>query len=244
MAEDVGFDEVNLNVGCPSDRVKSGHFGACLMADPSLVADCISAMKAKVEIPVTVKCRIGIDEMEGFEPLQHFVEIVSAGGCDTFIVHARKAWLQGLSPKENREVPPLRYDYVHRLKRERPGLTVVINGGIKTLETVLDELEYIDGVMIGREAYYNPYMLARVDLDIYQDAAAGISSREQIVEQMCEYIDREVARGAVLHSITRHILGLYQGCHGARAWRRHLSEKAHTDGADSSVVREALSYVT
>jgi tRNA-dihydrouridine synthase A len=244
MAEDAGFDEVNLNVGCPSDRVKSGHFGACLMADPSLVADCISAMMAKVEIPVTVKCRIGIDEMEGFEPLEHFVEIVSSGGCDTFIVHARKAWLQGLSPKENREVPPLRYDYVHRLKREKPGLTVVINGGIKTLETVLDELEYVDGVMIGREAYYNPYMLARVDLDIYQDTAAGISSREQIIEQMCEYIDREVARGVVLHSITRHILGLYQGCRGARAWRRHLSENAHTDDADSSVVRKALSYVT
>jgi tRNA-dihydrouridine synthase A len=244
MAEDAGFDEVNLNVGCPSDRVKSGHFGACLMADPSLVADCISAMMAKVEIPVTVKCRIGIDEMEGFEPLEHFVEIVSSGGCDTFIVHARKAWLQGLSPKANREVPPLRYDYVHRLKREKPGLTVVINGGIKTLETVLDELEYVDGVMIGREAYYNPYMLARVDLDIYQDTAAGISSREQIIEQMCEYIDREVARGVVLHSITRHILGLYQGCRGARAWRRHLSENAHTDDADSSVVRKALRYVT
>jgi tRNA-dihydrouridine synthase A len=244
MAEDAGFDEVNLNVGCPSDRVKSGHFGACLMADPSQVADCISAMKAKVEIPVTVKCRIGIDEMEGFEPLDHFVEIVSSGGCDTFIVHARKAWLQGLSPKENREIPPLRYDYVHRLKLEKPGLTVVINGGIKTLDTMLNELEYVDGVMIGREAYYNPYMLARVDLDIYQDTAAGISSREQIVEQMCEYIDREVSRGAVLHSITRHILGLYQGCPGARAWRRHLSENAHTDDADSSVVREALSYVT
>ena len=244
MAEDAGFDEVNLNVGCPSDRVKSGHFGACLMADPSLVADCISAMMAKVEIPVTVKCRIGIDEMEGFEPLEHFVEIVSSGGCDTFIVHARKAWLQGLSPKENREVPPLRYDYVHRLKREKPGLTVVINGGIKTLETVLDELEYVDGVMIGREAYYNPYMLARVDLDIYQDTAAGISSREQIVEQMCEYIDSEVARGVVLHSMTRHILGLYLGCRGARAWRRHLSENAHTDDAGSSVVRDALRYVT
>ncbi len=244
MAEDAGFDEVNLNVGCPSDRVKSGHFGACLMADPSLVADCVSAMKAKVDIPVTVKCRIGIDEMEGYEPLEHFVEIVSAGGCDIFIVHARKAWLQGLSPKENREIPPLRYDYVHRLKREKPGLTVVINGGIKTLETVLGELEYVDGVMIGREAYYNPYMLARVDLDIYQDTAAGISSREQIVEQMCEYIDGEVTRGVVLHSITRHILGLYQGCRGARAWRRHLSENAHTDDAGSSVVRDALRYVT
>ena len=244
MAEDAGFDEVNLNVGCPSDRVKSGHFGACLMADPALVADCVSAMKAKVEIPVTVKCRVGIDEMEGYQPLEHFVELVSAGGCDTFIVHARKAWLQGLSPKENREIPPLRYDYVHRLKTEKPGLTVIINGGIKTMETVVEELEHVDGVMIGREAYHNPYMLARVDRDIYQDTEACIKSREQIVEQLCGYIDAEVARGVILHSITRHILGLYQGCRGARAWRRHLSENAHGTDADSSVVRDALKYVT
>ena len=244
MAEDAGFDEVNLNVGCPSDRVKSGHFGACLMADPALVADCVSAMKTKVDIPVTVKCRIGIDEMEGYQPLEHFVEVVSAGGCDTFIVHARKAWLQGLSPKENREIPPLKYDYVHRLKTEKPGLTVIINGGIKTMETVVEELEHVDGVMIGREAYHNPYMLARVDRDIYQDTEACIKSREQIVEQLCGYIDAEVARGVILHSITRHILGLYQGCRGARAWRRHLSENAHGTDADSSVVRDALKYVT
>ena len=244
MAEDAGFDEVNLNVGCPSDRVKSGHFGACLMADPALVADCVSAMKAKVEIPVTVKCRVGIDEMEGYQPLEHFVELVSAGGCDTFIVHARKAWLQGLSPKENREIPPLKYDYVHRLKKEKPGLTVIINGGIKTMETVVEELEHVDGVMIGREAYHNPYMLARVDRDIYQDTEACITSREQIVEQLCAYIDAEVARGVVLHSITRHILGLYQGCPGARAWRRHLSENTHGTDADSSVLRDALKYVT
>ena len=244
MAEDAGFDEVNLNVGCPSDRVKSGHFGACMMAAPALVADCVSAMKTKVDIPVTVKCRIGIDEMEGYQPLEHFVEVVSAGGCDTFIVHARKAWLQGLSPKQNREVPPLKYDYVHRLKTEKPELTVIINGGIKTLGTVVEELEHVDGVMIGREAYYNPYMLARVDRDIYQDAEACIKSREQIVEQLCGYIDSEVARGVVLHSITRHILGLYQGCRGARAWRRHLSENVHGTDADSSVVRDALKYVT
>ncbi len=244
MAEDAGFDEVNLNVGCPSDRVKSGHFGACLMADPSLVADCVSAMKAKVDIPVTVKCRIGIDEMEGYQPLEHFVEIVSAGGCDSFIVHARKAWLQGLSPKQNREIPPLQYDFVHRLKRERPGLTVAINGGIKTLETVAEQLEFVDGVMIGREAYNNPYMLARTDRDIYKDSGARIKSREEIIDELCGYIDSEVANGVILHSITRHILGLYQGCRGARAWRRHLSEHAHGADADSSVVREALKYVT
>ncbi len=243
MAEDAGFDEVNLNVGCPSDRVKSGHFGACLMAAPSLVADCVSAMKAKVEIPVTVKCRIGIDEMEGYQPLEHFVEVVSAGGCDTFIVHARKAWLQGLSPKENREVPPLKYDYVHRLKQEKPELTVVINGGVKTIKTVTEELAYVDGVMIGREAYNNPYMLARVDRDIYMDKDAAIKNREEIVDELCEYIDDEVAKGVILHSITRHILGLYQGCRGARAWRRHLSENAHGADSDSSVVRDALKYV-
>jgi len=243
MAEDAGFDEVNLNVGCPSDRVKSGHFGACLMAAPSLVADCVSAMKASVEIPVTVKCRIGIDEMEGYQPLEHFVEVVSAGGCDTFIVHARKAWLQGLSPKENREVPPLKYDYVHRLKQEKPELTVVINGGVKTIKTVTEELAYVDGVMIGREAYNNPYMLARVDRDIYMDKDAAIKNREEIVDELCEYIDDEVAKGVILHSITRHILGLYQGCRGARAWRRHLSENAHGADSDSSVVRDALKYV-
>ncbi len=243
MAEEAGFDEVNLNVGCPSDRVKSGHFGACLMADPALVANCVSAMKTKVDIPVTVKCRIGIDEMEGYQPLEHFVEVVSAGGCDTFIVHARKAWLQGLSPKQNREIPPLKYDYVHRLKQEKPELTVVINGGIKTIKTVTEELAYVDGVMIGREAYNNPYMLARVDRDIYLDKDAAIKNREAIVDELCEYIDSEVAKGVILHSITRHILGLYQGCRGARAWRRHLSENAHGADADSSVVRDALKHV-
>jgi len=243
MAEDAGFDEVNLNVGCPSDRVKSGHFGACLMADPELVADCVSAMKTKVAIPVTVKCRIGIDDMEGYQPLEHFVEVVAQGGCDTFIVHARKAWLQGLSPKQNREIPPLKYEYVHRLKREKPELTVVINGGIKTVEIVNQELEYVDGVMIGREAYNNPYMLARVDQDIYQDTDAALKSREEIVYELCDYIDSETAKGVILHSITRHILGLYQGCRGARAWRRHLSENAHSPDADCTVVKAALKNV-
>lgn len=243
MAEDAGFDEVNLNVGCPSDRVKSGHFGACLMAEPRLVADCVSAMKAKVDIPVTVKCRIGIDDMEGYQPLEHFVDTVAEGGCDTFIVHARKAWLKGLSPKQNREIPPLKYEYVHRLKSDKPKLTVVINGGIKSIETACQELEYVDGVMIGREAYNNPYILSCVDQDIYQDADLAPKSREEIVEQLCEYIDSEVTKGVELHSITRHMLGLYQGCRGARAWRRHLSENAHSPGADSSVVKAALKNV-
>lgn len=243
MAEDAGFDEVNMNVGCPSDRVKSGHFGACLMAEPKLVADCVAAMKSKVSIPVTVKCRIGIDEMEGYQPLANFVEAVVEGGCDTFIVHARKAWLQGLSPKQNREIPPLMYDYVHRLKIEKPELSIIINGGIKNMEVTRQQLEYVDGVMIGREAYYNPYILAGVDSDVYGDSNARVKSREEIIEQMYDYIDSELVKGVALHSITRHILGLFQGCRGARAWRRHLSEQAHRPGADSSVVKEALNHV-
>ncbi|MCK4834457.1 MAG: tRNA dihydrouridine(20/20a) synthase DusA, partial [Gammaproteobacteria bacterium] len=226
MAEDAGFDEVNLNVGCPSDRVKSGNFGACLMATPDLVADCVSAMKAKVSVPVTVKCRIGIDDMEGYQSLEHFIEVVTEGGCDTFIVHARKAWLKGLSPKQNREIPPLKYDYVYRLKSEKPGLSISINGGIKTIESVQQQLEHVDGVMIGREAYYNPYILASVDRDVYHDTDAALKTREEVVYQMCDYIDDEITKGVDLHSITRHILGLYHGCRGARAWRRHLSEKA------------------
>ncbi len=244
MAEDAGFDEVNLNVGCPSDRVKSGHFGACLMAHPELVADCVSAMNTKVAIPVTVKCRIGIDDMEGYQPLEQFINIVAEGGCDTFIVHARKAWLKGLSPKQNREIPPLKYDYVHRLKSEQPQLNIIINGGIKTIITAQQQLEHVDGLMIGREAYYNPYILASVDQDIYFDTNATLKSRAKIVSQMCDYIDSEIAKGTVLHSITRHILGLYHGYPGAKAWRRHLSENAHRPDADSSVVKTALTFVT
>lgn len=243
MAEDAGFDEVNLNVGCPSDRVKSGHFGACLMASPELVAECISAMKVKVEIPVTVKCRIGIDDMEGYQPLENFVDEVIKGGCDTFIVHARKAWLQGLNPKQNRDIPPLKYDYVHRLKTEKPSLQIIINGGINSMEESQQQLGYVDGVMIGREAYYNPYILANVDRDIYGDNNAEQKSRKEIVEQLFDYIDDEVASGVELHSITRHILGLYHGCRGAKLWRRHLSEHVHISGADSSVLKAALQYV-
>ena len=243
MAEEAGFDEVNLNVGCPSDRVQSGHFGACLMAEPQLVADCISAMKAKVNVPVTVKCRIGIDDMEGYEPLINFVETVESGGCDTFIVHARKAWLQGVSPKQNREIPPLMYDYVHRLKREKPDLNISINGGIKSIDVTKQQLEYVDGVMIGREAYCNPYILAAVDKDVYGDKNAVVKSREEIIEQLYDYIERELASGVALHSITRHILGLYQGCPGAKAWRRHLSENGHKIGADSSVLKNAQKHV-
>jgi tRNA-dihydrouridine synthase A len=243
MVEDAGFDEVNLNVGCPSDRVKSGNFVACLMAQPELVADSVFAMKSKVSIPVTVKCRIGIDDMESYQSLEHFINIVAEGGCDTFIVHARKAWLKGLSPKQNREIPPLKYDYVYRLKSEKPELNIVLNGGIKTIEDVQQQLQHVDGVMIGREAYNNPYMLASVDQGVYHDTDAAIKSREEIVYQMCDYIDGEITKGTRLHSITRHILGLYQGCRGARAWRRYLSENSHRPDADSSVVKAALTKV-
>jgi len=243
MVEDAGFDEVNLNVGCPSDRVKSGNFGACLMAQPERVADSVFAMKSKVNIPVTVKCRIGIDDMESYQSLEHFINVVAEGGCDTFIVHARKAWLKGLSPKQNREIPPLKYDYVYRLKSEKPELNIVINGGIKTIKAVDQQLQHVDGVMIGREAYNNPYMLASVDQDLYHDTDAALKSREEIVYQMCDYIDGELAKGIALHSMSRHILGLFQGCRGAKAWRRYLSEKAHTPDADSSVVKAALTTV-
>jgi len=243
MAEDAGFDEVNLNVGCPSDRVKSGHFGACLMAEPDLVADCVTAMKAKVSIPVTVKCRIGIDEMEGYQPLLRFVEKVQQGGCDAFIVHARKAWLQGVSPKQNREIPPLMYEYVHRLKQEKPSLTIIINGGIKDMAVIQDQLKHVDGVMIGREAYYNPYLLAAVDRELYGDTQAPVKTRQQIVEELYDYIDEQLASGVALHAITRHILGLYQGCNGAKAWRRHLSENGTKPGADIRVIETALQFV-
>ncbi len=243
MVEEAGFDEVNLNVGCPSDRVKSGNFGACLMAQPELVADSVAAMQAKVKIPVTVKCRIGIDDMEEYSALEHFIDVVAQGGCQRFIIHARKAWLKGLSPKQNREIPPLKYDYVYRLKKEKPELNIIINGGIKTMASALQQLVHVDGVMIGREAYNNPYMLAEADQQVYQDVAAVIKSREEIVLQFCEYIDEEVARGTRLHSMTRHILGLYQGVRGAKAWRRYLSENAHAEGADSAVVKAALRCV-
>jgi tRNA-dihydrouridine synthase A len=243
IAEDAGYDEVNLNVGCPSDRVKSGHFGACLMAQPELVADCVAAMSAKAQIPVTVKCRVGIDEMESYQAFEHFISTVAAAGCGIFIVHARKAWLKGLSPKQNREIPPLKYDYVHRLKDERPELTIVINGGIKTMAAAQEQLRHVDGVMIGREAYHNPYILAAVDKTIYNDETAVVKSREHIVLQLCDYIDAELADGVQLHSISRHILGLFQGCRGAKAWRRYLSENSHLPDADSTVVRTALTRV-
>lgn len=242
LAEQWGYDEVNLNCGCPSDRVLNGAFGACLMAQPRRVADCIKAMQDACGIEVTVKHRIGIDDQDSYEAMAEFVATVADTGCATFIVHARKAWLRGLSPKENREIPPLRYADVHRLKREFPALNIVINGGIDSLEGCAEQLRHVDGVMLGRAAYHNPYLLSDVDRRLF-GAGRAPRSREQIVEALLPYIEARMREGATLHHITRHILGLYQGEAGARRFRRHLSERAPRPGADSSVLREALALL-
>lgn len=219
MGEDWGYDEVNLNVGCPSDRVQNNKIGACLMAEPDLVAECIAAMQQAVQIPVTVKHRIGIDDMHSYEEMLHFVDTVAKTGCKHFIVHARIALLQGLSPKENREVPPLRYEDVYRLKQDRPQLTIEINGGIKTYAETVEHLKHVDGVMIGREAYHNPYLLA----ELGQLWHLPMPDRFDIMQQMMPYIAQRVAEGAPLSIITRHILGLFQNLPGARKWRQALS---------------------
>ncbi len=237
-----GYDEVNLNCGCPSDRVQSGLFGACLMARPELVAQCVAAMVDACDIPVTVKHRIGIDHMESYEELAAFVERVAAAGCGVFIVHARKAWLQGLSPKENREIPPLNYPWVYRLKREFPQLAIVINGGIQTLEQCRSHLEQVDGVMVGREAYQNPWMLAEVDPVLY-GIEKQADCRDDVIDGLIPYVQNQLARGAHLNHMTRHILGLYQGVPGARKFRRHLSQNAYRRDAGIEVLLEAWKLV-
>ncbi len=239
MAEQQGYDEVNLNVGCPSDRVKSGMFGACLMAKPQLVAECVHAMQSVVDIPVTVKHRIGIDENDSVEELFEFVEVVAAAGCKTFIVHARKAWLNGLSPKENRHIPPLRYDVVYQLKKTMPQLDIIINGGINDLPTAQQQLEHVDGVMMGREVYHNPYILAEVDQLLYQ-STAPVLSRDEIFAAFLLYVERELAKGTRLHSMSRHILGLFNGLPGARKWRRYISENAPRADAGVDVGLDVL----
>ncbi|MBM4206880.1 MAG: tRNA dihydrouridine(20/20a) synthase DusA [Gammaproteobacteria bacterium] len=241
MAEDYDYDEVNLNVGCPSNRVQNGRFGACLMLEPNLVADCVGAMKQAVTIPVTVKSRIGVDERDSYEELYHFINTVVAAGCDTFIIHARKAWLSGLSPKQNREVPPLQYETIYRLKSDFPDLEIIINGGINTLTQAENLLQQVDGVMVGREAYHNPYFLADVDRCIFKSSELP-RSRHEIVELLIPYIQSQLKEGVRLHSITRHILGLFHGETGARLWRRHLSENATKPGAGISIVRDALAF--
>jgi tRNA-dihydrouridine synthase A len=237
-----GYDEVNLNVGCPSDRVQSARFGACLMAEPELVASCLRAMQAAVGIPVTVKTRVGIDDRDDYDFLRRFVAAVAEAGCGTVILHARKAWLTGLSPKENREIPPLRYELVHRVKADFPALEVIANGGIRTLEQARAQLARVDGVMLGRQAYQDPYCLAE-----WQRALLGTEepapTRLVIVERLLPYVERELQGGTPLKAITRHILGLFQGLPGARAWRRELSEAARRKGAGPEVILGALARI-
>ncbi len=239
MAESWGYDEVNLNCGCPSDRVQNGMIGACLMAQPQLVADCIKAMQDAVQIPVTVKHRIGIDDMDDDQGLLDFVAPIAATGCVTFIVHARKAWLKGLSPKENREIPPLNYDRVHKLKQEFPDLEIIINGGLKTLADCQAQLAHVDGVMVGREAYHNPWLLSEVDAAIYGQPPVTID-RLAVIDQMMGYIDKQLSAGMRLHHITRHLLGLFHGQPGGKQFRRIISAEAHKPGADAELVYRAL----
>ncbi len=237
IAQDWGYDEVNLNVGCPSDRVQAGRFGACLMKEPALVADCVAAMIAAVDVPVTVKCRLGVDEQEDYDLFHAFIDQVSAAGCRVFFVHARKAWLQGLSPKENREIPPLRYDWAYRLKRERPELTVAINGGITTVEQVREHLQHTDGAMIGRTAYHEPYELHRMDVALF---GGELRARADLLRGWRPYAEDQLRRGVALKHLTRHVLGLFHAQPGGRAFRQILSEGAHKPGADWSLVERAL----
>jgi tRNA-dihydrouridine synthase A len=237
-----GYDEINLNVGCPSDRVQNARFGACLMAEPELVAACVRAMRAAAPVPVTVKTRVGIDRQESFDFLRRFVEAIAGAGCRTVILHARNAWLSGLSPKENREIPPLRYELVHRVKAEFPELEIIANGGIRSLEQALTQLAMVDGVMIGREAYGNPYVLAEWERALLGGAAPA-PSRFEVVERLLPYVERELAEGTPLRALSRHLLGLCNGVPGARAWRRRLSEAAHRPGAGAQLLLDAMSAV-
>ena len=240
--QEYGYDEINLNVGCPSERVSAGRFGACLMAEPELVADCISAMAEAVDIPVTVKSRIGIDDRDSYEELAAFIETVSAHGCRTFVIHARKAWLSGLSPKENREIPPLRYDVVRRVKADFPELEVILNGGVGTLDAAVEHLGALDGVMIGRAAYHDPWMLRDADQRIF-DGAPGPESRHDVIDSVLPYVEAQCAAGVPLHHMTRHMIGLFNGLPGARGWRRHLSENACRKGAGPEVLLDATGLV-
>ncbi len=240
IAADFGYDEVNLNVGCPSDRVQSGKFGACLMREPLLVADCVAAMRAAVLIPVTVKCRIGVDDQDPEHSLRELIDDCARAGVTVFAVHARKAWLEGLSPKENRDVPPLDYDLVYRVKRERPELIILVNGGIETLEQADEHLKHVDGVMLGRAAYHNPGLLAGVDARYFGGPARDLDAA---VDAYCDYVERQLQHGARLHGLIKPMLGLYGGQPGARQFRRHLSENAVLDGAGIAVLRDALAFV-
>jgi tRNA-dihydrouridine synthase A len=241
IGEQYGYREINLNVGCPSDRVQEGRFGACLMAEPHLVADCISTMQNAVKIPVTVKCRIGIDEQDEEQGLQDFVQTVSNAGCKTFVIHARKAWLKGLSPKENREVPPLNHDRVHRLKKSFPNLNIQLNGGLETLEQVMPHLAVLDGAMLGRAAYHDPWVLSGIDPVLGNVAPSA--TRRAAVESMIPYVEMQTGQGVALHRITRHMLGLYHAQPGGRMWRQVISTESCKPGADVNVLHQALNVV-
>ncbi|OGT36228.1 MAG: tRNA dihydrouridine(20/20a) synthase DusA [Gammaproteobacteria bacterium RIFCSPHIGHO2_12_FULL_37_14] len=237
IGEEYGYDEINLNIGCPSDRVQSGRFGACLMLTPSLVAECVAAMCQAVRIPVTVKCRIGVDNQDSYEHLYHFVKLVANAGCRVFIIHARKAWLSGLSPRQNREIPPLEYSVVWQLKKDFQHLTIIANGGIKTIAEIDQQLAHVDGVMIGRAAYANPYLLAEIQKKYFHQP---ILSRFEIIQHLLPYIHEQLHHHVKLSSMTRHILGLFQGQRGAAVWRRYLSQHAHQACAGVEVVTKAL----
>jgi len=242
MAEDYGYDEVNINVGCPSDRVQSGAFGACLMAEADLVAENVNAMRQAVKIPVTVKNRIAIDDMDEYLTLHNFIQTVSQAGCETFIIHARKAWLKGLSPKQNRDVPPLNYDLVYQVKQEFPNVEMIINGGIKTLAECSSHLQQVDGVMIGREAYHNPFIMNQVDEMIYGELV-NQQTRFDVLESYIVYMEAQLKQGVYLKHMSRHILGLFPAMQGAKAWRRHISENAHKEGAGIEVIRTAVGFL-
>ena len=239
IAEEAGYDEVNLNVGCPSDRVQSGKFGACLMAEPELVAEGISRMSQSVNIPVTVKTRIGIDEKDSYVELASFIKCVKEAGCNTFIIHARKAWLNGLSPKENREVPPLQYETVYQLKKEFPELDFIINGGFTTKDSIMEQYAHVDGVMIGRATYQNPYLLAGIEQSLFGNEASQ-PTRYEILENFMDYVQQNLDQGVYLGHMSRHILGLFLGQPGARAYRRYISENTYREGAGVEVIRAAM----
>ena len=238
IAQEHGYDEINLNVGCPSDRVQRGSFGACLMLEPELVRDCVSAMLDAVDIPVTVKTRLGVDDHYSYQYMSDFVGLLADAGCSTFIMHARKAILAGLSPKQNRDVPPLHYDWVYRLKQESPGLEIVINGGINSLAAIGDHLPHVDGVMLGRAAYQTPWLLAECQQQFFENDTG--QSREDIIEAMSLYLERQVSEGTAVKHISRHLLGLFQGLPGAKAWRRFISENAYKDDNNTGLLRQAL----
>ena len=242
LAEDYGYAEVNINVGCPSERVQKGAFGACLMAEPHLIADCVAAMQAAVNMPVTVKNRIGIDEQQERDSLFNFVETVAQAGCQTFIVHARKAWLKGLSPKENREIPPLNYALVYELKQAFPQLEIIINGGITTLEQCQHHLQWVDGVMVGREAYHNPWLLAQVDSQLYA-TPDSFNQRRAVIDAFIPYIEQQLSQGGTLAPMSKPILGLFQGIAGARYWRRYISENAFKPNADAKILLQAMQKI-